>query len=115
MTKAKKEDVSVGSGAVAIPSFPLGMKRKDVDGKTPTPSDVISKRQTWKMFEVTNETFVKFKPGSSVFEQWSTYLNLENESEKSIYEYAKTNKNYTIVLKNRKNGSLKSISREKNQ
>lgn len=113
MNKTKKEDVSIGSGAVAIPSFPLGMKRKDVDGKTPTPSDTIAKRQTWKMFEVTNETFVKFKPGNSVFEKWSTYLNLKNESEKSIYEYAKTNKTYTIVLKNGRNGSLKSISREK--
>ena len=32
MNKQKKEDVSVGSGAVSMPSFPLGMKRKDVDG-----------------------------------------------------------------------------------
>ena len=115
MNKQKKEDVSIGSGAVAIPSFPLGMKRKDVDGKTPTPSDVIVKRQTWKMFEVTNKTFVKFKPGNSVFEKWSTYLDLQDDSEKSIYEYAKTNKTYTIVLKNGANGSLKSISRQNNQ
>jgi len=113
MNKSKKEDVSVGSGAVAMPAFPIGMKRKDVDGTKSTPSDTIVKRQTWKMFEVTNETFVKFKPGSSVFEKWSTYLNLENDSEKSIYDYAKNNKNYTIVLKNGLNGFLKSISREK--
>ena len=29
MNKQKKEDVSVGSGAVSMPSFPIGMKRKD--------------------------------------------------------------------------------------
>jgi len=113
MNKEKKEDVSVGGGAVAIPAFPLGMKRKDVDGTKSTPSEVIAKRQTWKMFKVTNETFVKFKPGTSVFEKWSTYLNLENESEKGIYDYAQKNKSHTIVLKNGLNGSLKSISRGK--
>lgn len=113
MNKQKKEDVSVGSGAVSMPSFPIGMKRKDVDGKKPTPSDVIAKRQTWKMFEVTNETFVKFKAGNSVFETWSAYLNLENASEKDAYNYAKKHKTHTIVLKNGLNGSLKSINRGK--
>lgn len=113
MNKQKKEDVSVGSGAVSMPSFPIGMKRKDVDGTKPTPSDSIAKRQTWKIFEVTNETFVKFKAGSSVFEKWSSYLNLENDSEKGIYDYAKKHKTHTIVLKNGLNGSLKSISRGK--
>ena len=113
MIKQKKEDVSVGSGAMAMPAFPLGMKRKDVDGTKSTPSDSIAKRQTWKMFQVTNETFVKFKQGNSVFETWSTYLNLENDSEKGIYDYAQTNKSHTIVLKNSLNGSLKSISRGK--
>jgi len=115
MNKEKKEDVSVGSGAVSMPSFPLGMKRKDVDGKTPTPSQSMTKRQDWKMFKVTNETFVKFKPGSAVFEDWSKYLNLKNESEKQVYEYAKNNKTHTIVLKNGLTGSLKSISRGKDE
>jgi hypothetical protein len=110
-----EEDVSVGSGAVATSSFPIGMKRKNVDGKQHTPHQNLHTRSDWKLFEVKNETFIKFKPGVVVFEKWSSYLDLQDSSEKGVYDYAKNNKNITIVLKNSTTGSLKRILRGKNE
>jgi hypothetical protein len=115
MKQEKTEDVSVGSGAVATPSFPIGMKRKDVDGKKPTPSSDVYTRNKFKIFEISNKTFVKFKAGQTSFEEWCSYLNMNDPSDKNIYEYAKTHKNTKIILKNDLNGALKSITRGKNE
>ena len=92
--KKLKEEPNMTSGSIAIADRPLGpvLKRK------------------YKKFDVSEETFRKFETGRTKFERWSKYLNLENENEKSIYDYYnKTRGNSVIVLRNEVNGALRAI------
>ena len=68
------------------------------------------KKRKYEMFDVSNETYNRFQQGRQKFERWSKYLNLENENEKSIYDYYnKTRGNSVIVLRNEVNGALRAI------
>ena len=50
------------------------------------------------MFRVSPETFDKFSKGKRKFERWSNYLNLENEAERKIYDFARRHPDAMIVL-----------------
>ena len=82
------------TGSVATAPKPLGKKAK----------------LKYKEFEVSNETFFKFRTGRTKFERWSKYLNLENANEKSIYDYYnKSRGKHVIVLRNEETGALRAI------
>lgn len=68
-------------------------------------------KETYKEFSVDNETFNKFSTGRNKFERWNKFLNLEDEGHKAIYNYAKTNKEAVIVLKNSETGALRALRR----
>jgi len=100
--KRKNEDMSTSSG-VSLP--PTGNAPHDN-------SDTgIMRRKDWKMFDVKADTFRKFETGRNRFERWSKYLNLQDESEKAIYDYAVKNSKHTIVLRNGDTGAMRSIRR----
>jgi len=82
-----------GTGAIAISDRPLGAKKKK------------------KYLEVTisDETFNRFNTGRTRFERWSKFLNLQDEVEKSIYDFHRKNSNATIYLRNEKTGALRAI------
>jgi hypothetical protein len=63
------------------------------------PSKPVLKRK-FAEFEVDEETFAKFSKGKKKYEQWSKYLNLEDESHSEIYKYAKRHPKGILVLKN---------------
>lgn len=65
----------------------------------------------WKMFDVTTETFRKFENGRNRFERWSKYLDVNDESQREIYDYAKKNPKNTIVLRDSSSGVLRQIRR----
>lgn len=75
---------SVGNGAAVGIDRPFRKKRK------------------YQAFVVNDEVFRRFKNGKSKYRQWNEYLNLEDEGERSIYEWAKKNPKGIIVLKNGK-------------
>jgi hypothetical protein len=101
------DDTSVGSGAVSLPSFPLGMKSPTHKNN----DDEIFRRKDWALFTVKSETFSKFETGRNRYERWSKYLSDEIEEEKAVKEYAKKNPTHTVVLQNADNGALRSIRR----
>lgn len=54
-------------------------------------------------FVVNDQLYNKFSEGKAKFRKWASYLNLENEGEKQIYEFAKKNPYSVIILHNGKN------------
>lgn len=93
------EELTV-SGDVAIKDTPLfGKKKKKV------------KEQKYKMFEVPAEVFRKFDTGRNKFERWSKYLDLADENQKSIYDYATRNTQSVVVLRDSTTGAMRAIRR----
>lgn len=66
---------------------------------------------SWKMFDVSTDTFRKFETGRCKFERWCKYLDITDESQKAIYDYAKKNPSNTIVLRDSSSGVLRQIRR----
>lgn len=75
----------VGVAAIGEPSEPV-VTQKSV--------------RKYKEFNVSDETYAKFTKGKRKFSRWSNYLNLEDETDAELYNYARKNHNAIIVLKN---------------
>ena len=74
------------------------------------PSDYPKSGATWRMFSVAPDIFKKFETGRNKFERWSKYLNLEDETHKEIFDYAKkSGSKKTIILQCSETGALRSI------
>lgn len=84
---------NVTTGSIAIADKPLGMRDK----------------KKYRKFNVSDETFMKFKTGKTRFEKWSKYLNLQDEKEKEIYDYHHKNRDSIIILRNETTGALRAI------
>ena len=95
MTPTKKEQMT--SGAVAVHDRPMAPPIK---------------RKKYKDFDVPSEVFNKFATGRNKFERWSKYLNLQDENQKAIYDYARKNRSSLIVLRNSDTGALRAIRRK---
>jgi len=67
-----------------------------------TDAPVVSKRaaRKYQMFNVKDSIYDKFKNGKTKWTRWSDYLNLEDEGEALIYNFARKNPKGIIVLKN---------------
>jgi hypothetical protein len=83
-----------GTGAIAIADFPLGAKRK---------------KKKYLEVTISDETFNRFQTGRTKFERWSKFLNLQDDTEKSIFDFHRKNKGATIYLRNEKTGALRAI------
>jgi len=51
-------------------------------------------------FVVNDDVYKRFANGKSKYRKWSQYLNVEDEGERQIYNFAKKNPNGVIVLQN---------------
>lgn len=69
-----------------------------------TDQPVIRKRKPRRFarFVVNDEIYHKFTNGKAKFRKWSQYLNLEDEGQKLIYNFAKKNPDGIIILQNGK-------------
>lgn len=67
------------------------------------------KKRQQRVFEVSPETFNKFKKGKKKYAKWSNYLQLDDENESKIYKYAKNYPDGIITLKNSETGETKNI------
>ena len=75
------------------------------------PSNYPRGGNNWKMFSVKPEVFRRFEAGRSKFERWSKFLDLNDESQREIYDYAKKNNKNTVVLQCAETGALRGIRR----
>lgn len=64
-------------------------------------------------FSVSDDVFRRFKSGKKKFKRWNEYLNLEDESERLIYTYARKNPRGVMVLTT-KEGATKAIRFNRN-
>lgn len=81
---------------------------------TPTNHPHLATRKPaddWKVFDVPTEVFTKFETGRNKFERWYKYLNLEDNEQKGIYDYATKNPKNTIILRDSTNGVMRQIRR----
>lgn len=62
-----------------------------------------------KQFDVPSEVFRRFQTGRNKFERWSKFLNLEDDNQKSIYDYAARNRDSSIILRDETTGALRAI------
>lgn len=60
------------------------------------------KPKRFARFTVNDEVFNKFANGKAKFRKWSSYLNLEDDGHKMIYDFARKNPNGVIILHNGK-------------
>lgn len=69
-----------------------------------TDAPVIRRKpKRFARFTVNDDVYNRFSNGKAKFRKWSSYLNLENEGEKMIYDFARKNPNGVIILHNGKN------------
>ena len=67
------------------------------------------KKRKYETFDVSDEVFHKFSKGKTKFERWSRYLDMTDESQKRIYDWAKRNHNGAIILRNSTTGVVRGI------
>jgi len=108
--KKKVEEDQVTTGSVAVTPTPFLKKPEDGEEGEYT-LDYPHTGANWKMFTVRAETFRKFDTGRNKFERWSRYLDLKDEEEKAVYDYASRNRKKTVVLKCSTTGALRAIRR----
>ncbi len=69
-----------------------------------TDAPVIHRKpKRFARFTVPEDVYNRFSNGKAKFRKWSSYLNLENDGERLIYEFARKNPNGVIILHNGKN------------
>ena len=73
------------------------------------PTGKPKKKKKREIFNVSDECYHKFRHGKTKFERWSRYLDLTDESQKKIYDWAKRHHNGTIILKNSQTGQVRGI------
>ena len=67
------------------------------------------KKKKREVFNVSDDCFHKFRNGKIKFERWSRYLDLEDASQKKIYDWAKRHHNGSIILQNSVTGQVRGI------
>lgn len=79
-----------------------------------TPSNHRQHRRSsdsWKIFNVPSDVFRRFETGRNKFERWSKYLDVNDENQAEILNYAKNQPKNIIVLRDSTNGVLRQIRR----
>lgn len=103
------EDGAMGAGAVAANA--TGDSANMAMPPSMNPMTTLA-RKKYRMFEVDSETFRRFQCGRARFERWSKYLDLNNDSHKEVYNYAKQNRDHMLVLRDSSTGALRAIRRK---
>jgi len=100
-------DISINSKDLVkedMPSVSIGLHSVDMN----TTGKPMKKKKR-EVFNVSDECFHKFRNGKIKFERWSRYLDLEDASQKKIYDWAKRHHNGSIILQNSVTGQVRGI------
>ena len=108
--KEEKEKINndTMSTSSAIDMNPTGKQGKEVSWK-PAKKKKLKEARKYETFKVTDDCFNKFRNGKTKFERWSKYLDLGDESQKRIYDWARRNHKGVIVLQNATTGAVRGI------
>ena len=90
--------------SVLLEDAPVNSTGSAVSTDTPT----IKRSRKFAEFQVDDDVFNKFKNGKAKFRKWSEYLNLEDSTQKQIYDFARKQPRGIIVLKD-STGNLRGI------
>jgi hypothetical protein len=63
---------------------------------------VRKKKRKFQEFVVNDDVYRRFSNGKSKYRKWAEYLNLEDDGQKAIYDWARKNPKGVLVLKNGK-------------
>ena len=85
----------------------VGMTTGDRPGMAMPPT--ARKKRKHETFKVSDDVFSKFRNGKTKFERWSKYLDLEDASQKKIYDFARKHNRGNIILQNATNGMVRGI------
>ena len=69
----------------------------------------LKENRKCETFKVSDDCFHKFRNGKTKFERWSKYLDLEDASQKKIYDFAKRHHRGNIILQNATTGAVRGI------
>jgi len=103
----RKEDTGSGAMGGGAPTPAVGTTTASVQNFDP----VLGSKRKYKEFDVDEAVFNKFQKGRVRFERWSRFLDMNDEVQRGIYEYAKKNRSGVIILRNSANGALRAIRR----
>jgi hypothetical protein len=119
---SKLESVSLIEEELFVEDFLEILKEDGAVGGVPTNSTGVNvstdqpfvrrKKKKMQSFTVNDDLYKKFSNGKSKYRKWSEYLNLEDDGQKAIYNWAKKNPKGIIVLKNGK--EMKAIRYNRN-
>lgn len=116
VSKIEKEEIILIEEQVEINSFLLESVDEDAPANVTgaaVSTDIPVKRKM-KTFDVNPELFTRFARGKKKYTKWKEYLNIDDEYERSIYEYARKNPRSIIVLKNSETGAVRGIRFNRN-
>ena len=91
----QQEDIANVAGDGAVNMNPTGRSKKLIRRK--------------KTFSVSPQVFDMFRRGKKKFEKWSKYLNLEDESQRAIYNWAIKNHTGVMILQNAVTGEIRAV------
>ena len=92
----------MGAGAVAGGGeMPTNTIANRTGASVSTDQPVVPKKRKRKfgMFDVPDHIFRRFSKGKKKFSKWSEYLDLEDEDQNRVYQFAKRNPRGVLVLK----------------
>jgi len=87
----------------------IGMQTGSPDNPNMAMPPMVKKKKKCETFSVSDDCFHMFRRGKTKFERWSKYLDLEDASQKKIYDWARRHHNGTIILKNATTGQVRGI------
>ena len=112
--QVKLADIDANDKIAAVLQTILATKKEEVEEDTSVVSVDMNptgkpKKKKCETFTVSDDCFNMFKRGKTKFERWSKYLDLTDESQKKIYDWAKRHHNGTIILQNSVTGQVRGI------
>ena len=99
--EAKSQDEAVAANSVAGGGVDL------------SPTVRMKKGRKFATFNVSDDVLKKFKSGKKKYSKWKEYLNMSDDAESAIYNYARKNPKGVIILQN-KAGDTKAIRFNRN-
>ena len=93
--KLEEDDIGMRTGGPENPDMAMPAMKK--------------KKKKCETFSFSDDCFHKFRNGKTKFERWSKYLDLTDDSQKKVYDWARRHHNGSIILKNSQTGQVRGV------
>ena len=115
LEKAKKENKKLKKDEDTMTAADAGIPQDTKNAGPPTwdmqrrKKKKLGESRKSETFKVSDDCFHKFRNGKTKFERWSRYLDLKDESQKKIYDFARRHHRGNIILQNATTGQVRGI------